>query len=513
MLEQRGNANCYPPEQTCLWLRWLAQQMREHNLTVFHLEHLQPDWLSTRQQQHYAWFAVRLPALIIGVLISILVCLFFFSVPLNWPNFLQYGVLGGLLGWLWQEAAVPTHTATSHFDWKKHLVTSVGVGLLYAGSYACYLSNSPDYTLHQWFIEGLSFGIGIGLGSFLLTALLVRPSHHRQSSQTRIPQQWSRAFRFLQALQLPRAALVTVVLGLALLLGNGLSQGFGYGMNDVINVISYYGFQTTLRNEVGLVLSNGLIYGLSYGLISLTLRVQTEGVRLTERLRWTPKSLGHSLFNMRHLGITFLLIFTLAVIWVLTAVLYYGATYNISDGISNGLVFGLSLGISLGLIYWFFFGLFYGVAQEQLEDKERRKVNQGITDSRNNGWKMSLTGGAMVGLLGLLIYPLSYGMSYLLSWKQFGGLANELTNGLENAWVNVIWIGLFGMLLIYFLAGGLAVLKHQVICLLLARSRTFPWSAQAFLDDATDRSFLQHVGGGYRFFHQLLREHFADSEF
>ncbi len=36
-----------------------------------------------------------------------------------------------------------------------------------------------------------------------------------------------------------------------------------------------------------------------------------------------------------------------------------------------------------------------------------------------------------------------------------------------------------------------------------------PWNYARFLDYATDRLFLQRVGGGYRFIHRLLQEHFA----
>uniref|UniRef100_A0ACD5GT57 Uncharacterized protein n=1 Tax=Desertifilum tharense IPPAS B-1220 TaxID=1781255 RepID=A0ACD5GT57_9CYAN len=36
-----------------------------------------------------------------------------------------------------------------------------------------------------------------------------------------------------------------------------------------------------------------------------------------------------------------------------------------------------------------------------------------------------------------------------------------------------------------------------------------PWNYSRFLDYATERIFLQKVGGGYIFVHRLLLEHFA----
>ena len=51
MVTQKGNNELYPLDRTCVWLSWLARQMRNHNQTVFYLEHLQPDWLSAERFQ------------------------------------------------------------------------------------------------------------------------------------------------------------------------------------------------------------------------------------------------------------------------------------------------------------------------------------------------------------------------------------------------------------------------------------------------------------------------------
>jgi hypothetical protein len=96
MVTRKGNPKRYPRGETQVWLSYLAGQMRDHNQTVFYLEHLQPDWLTSAQQGIYAGLAVRGPSILIGVLISILVFLFFTG-PGGLSYFL-YGVLGGLLG-------------------------------------------------------------------------------------------------------------------------------------------------------------------------------------------------------------------------------------------------------------------------------------------------------------------------------------------------------------------------------------------------------------------------------
>jgi eukaryotic-like serine/threonine-protein kinase len=45
MFQRRSASRPYPRPQTEHWLTWLAWQMEQHGLTVFHLEQMQPDWL------------------------------------------------------------------------------------------------------------------------------------------------------------------------------------------------------------------------------------------------------------------------------------------------------------------------------------------------------------------------------------------------------------------------------------------------------------------------------------
>ncbi len=84
MLRHRGSERHYTPEQTTHWLSWLARQMKQQNQTVFYLEHLQPTWLSgERTRQAYDRWAVRFPAILMGMLVSVIsspVGVFFFLV-------------------------------------------------------------------------------------------------------------------------------------------------------------------------------------------------------------------------------------------------------------------------------------------------------------------------------------------------------------------------------------------------------------------------------------------------
>ena len=57
MFQRIGKApDIYPQERAKRWLSWLARRMRQHSVTVFLIEHLQPSWLpSVRQRWVYAF--------------------------------------------------------------------------------------------------------------------------------------------------------------------------------------------------------------------------------------------------------------------------------------------------------------------------------------------------------------------------------------------------------------------------------------------------------------------------
>jgi hypothetical protein len=54
--------------------------------------------------------------------------------------------------------------------------------------------------------------------------------------------------------------------------------------------------------------------------------------------------------------------------------------------------------------------------------------------------------------------------------------------------------------------------KHFILRVIMYFSGYAPWNYARFLDYATERIFLQKVGGGYIFIHRLLLEHFAQME-
>ena len=71
-LKRRGKASGgYTPEQTIRWLTWLARRMKEHGLTLFAIEQLQPGWLEGTWRQ-FGYFLVSRCLTTIGLVLPFL---------------------------------------------------------------------------------------------------------------------------------------------------------------------------------------------------------------------------------------------------------------------------------------------------------------------------------------------------------------------------------------------------------------------------------------------------------
>jgi hypothetical protein len=102
-------------------------------------------------------------------------------------------------------------------------------------------------------------------------------------------------------------------------------------------------------------------------------------------------------------------------------------------------------------------------------------------------------------LISVLIVGLIVGLIGELRFESITGLIYGLfLIGLMAGLVGVYWYG------------GLDVIQHYVLRLILIIQGYMPRNYAHFLDRAVDRIFLQKVGGGYRFIHRMLLEHFAD---
>jgi len=350
--------------------------------------------------------------------------------------------------------------------------------------------------------------VGIGLSCWLLMFLLPRfSSREIQASAINMARRWPGLHRLMHTWHGQRALLIAAVLGG----GSGLSLGLNWGLS--------YGLFYAL--------SAGLQFGLIGVLVSPVLEAQAGDVRLTERLRWTWGSLIRSLLTPRHLRSAVLFASIVLILVGLSYGLFYGLFYGLSIGLLFGLFFGLFFGLSAGLSYWLLLGLFQGISHERVEDQDRQVFNQGIRRSLRNSGIMGVISGGVIGAVGILSAVLTLaprtaldltlygGPTYALGLALSNGLSNGLTYGLSVAqsfglsyrgWLLVVG----GGLLVCAISGGLAVLRHAVLRLLLWRTHTFPWRAAPLLEDAKARILLRRVGGGYSFIHRLLLDYFVN---
>ncbi len=157
-------------------------------------------------------------------------------------------------------------------------------------------------------------------------------------------------------------------------------------------------------------------------------------------------------------------------------------------GLSIGLIGGLSIGLNVGLID----GLTGGLSVEQ---KDRITYpGQRLVFTAKNFLLASLLFGLILGLFGGLIGGLFFGLTGGLFVGLFVGLSFGLIFGLQKY-------------------GGIVLIKHYVLRLILSRNNLLPWKLGElvpFLNHCVDLIFLRRVGGGYIFVHHLLMEHFAE---
>jgi MFS family permease/energy-coupling factor transporter ATP-binding protein EcfA2 len=203
----------------------------------------------------------------------------------------------------------------------------------------------------------------------------------------------------------------------------------------------------------------GITYGLIYGLIGVILYElihNSEEIESVSILKWSwRKARNYSVFGI-----------------IIGLVLHFGT----HEPLIPSLIFGLMLSLILGF-----------ERVNEVEVDRRTVPNQSIWKSAANAAKLFLTIGLPTGLILAVIVSPIY------------GLVNGLLYGLAS--------GLLGGR-----GAGITCIKHFTLRCILWRSGYIPWDYAQFLDYASDRIFLQKVGGGYVFIHRLMLEHFAQIE-
>ncbi|MGQ0601567.1 MAG: NACHT domain-containing protein [Anaerolineales bacterium] len=309
----------------------------------------------------------------------------------------------------------------------------------------------------------------------------------------------------------PLAALSAVILGVLILLTHWIAEGI---------VAWALGMPNAWLSGVAIGLIRGPTGGLIFGLLLhwLWRRRWADSIQPVEALgwKWQPAFQGALTGGRNGAVVGIGLAFALMVVVTMTTLTqpdfapfladYYAAGLAVEDIIililavvviflcGVGMVFVLVVG-GIGAIIG---GLIGGLRGRSVS--QRTQPNQGIRQSARN----ALLAGALFGVIGSLLFTLtltSYEAATDRAWLQPDYLLYYGAIALTSGWA----FGLIGALRY----GGLAVIQHLTLRVLLAASGQLPLNLIATLNEACDRTLLQMVGGGYIFIHRALLEYFA----
>ena len=161
----------------------------------------------------------------------------------------------------------------------------------------------------------------------------------------------------------------------------------------------------------------------------------------------------------------------------------------------------------LALVPGLLISVFLGLDIRIVESK--RKPNQGLRLTARNGVLVGVLGTAVVGaILWLANFNFNIFDAYALAQRtgQYALLRYGTILELIASEITPFLIGYY--LFLWF--AGLDLMRHYLLRLTLIWADRTPRNYVRFLDFATERVFLQRIGGGYYIFiHRLLLEYFA----
>ena len=235
---------------------------------------------------------------------------------------------------------------------------------------------------------------------------------------------------------------------------------------------------------IGLIygLIHALFFGLMRGIVVMLIGGGLIGVLFTDTNRI------ETIENLKFSFVRFKKQFIYGLILLLSGVIISGLIYGVFVTSINGImIYGLIAGLMGGIIL----GIIRGFNDAKITKKNLS--NQGIKESIKNG--IILFG--LINILGLLLFVSIYiilNKYNLWNWEEISDIL-----------IATISVFVWWSLIVFFLP----VTSHFSLRLTLYWFGYAPWNYARFLDYATDRLFLQRVGGGYRFLHRLLQDYFV----
>jgi DNA polymerase III delta prime subunit len=268
---------------------------------------------------------------------------------------------------------------------------------------------------------------------------------------------WLQSLTQQQVVTLGTSGLLGIMGGLIFVLGSMLSGG--------------------LNNGIFVLLGFLCVSTLFGGLLGYS-----EKIKPIEATRWSLTELKAELSSFLIAGIKW------RSRWI--TIIGFGLVAVLGGAIVGG-VTGAVMGGTVGILVIFWGAIWIGGVSRR-EVSLRTTPSQGVYRSVRIALISGLIGMSIVLLNGLLVGMLFSAVHIGLILGAVGGCIGGLGVALKN--------------------GGLAVLQHYTLRLILWFCDSIPLNYVHFLDHAAERILLRKVGGGYIFVHRMLLEYFAGLE-
>ncbi len=263
---------------------------------------------------------------------------------------------------------------------------------------------------------------------------------------------------------------------------SGLLFGTGYG-----TILHYYLLH--LSPQTGSTLFKGIFFGMIEGIIvgpaaTFFLKLEEQDIKTYEQAEFSwgkyLKNIFKNIFSGVGIGLSAFLI-----CWVIMpTILHYKLDEAIVTGLIAGPFFGIVTVISRATGDSF-------VDRSSSEDRPVRP-NQGIWNSLSHAIAIAIISAVSIGIIYMLII-LSIGKTELIMFIL--GLCTAVLTGLVAIMIH---------------SSGRNCGLHYALRIVLEKKNHIPHNYADFLNYATKLTFMKRIGGGYKFYHPLLQDHFKN---
>jgi hypothetical protein len=250
----------------------------------------------------------------------------------------------------------------------------------------------------------------------------------------------------------------------------------------------YLGLIFGLRGGLNVAINSALLFGVVFGLRGSWQNLKYD-VRTVESLGWS----WHKALKGGGYGLI------IGLIW--------GVVYHLNSLIIGpvfDVLFLAQLLLPLSMNLMMVGVILGGLTSSVMESKTR--PNQGIWLSLRNVGLAALLFGLGIKISNVVADLMITFVSVLNNNDSIEVSVDMLIRVSALAFKNV---GMTAAVLAILWYGGLDIIQHYILRLILWIERDVPRNYPQFLDYCVDRIFLRRVGGGYIFIHRLLLEHFA----